>query len=347
MKIALATDNHFCEKSSIVQKFGTKYTVRIENQLKSLEWFENIAVEKGCDAVIYLGDFFDKSSLTDQEITATKDIAWNGLKHYFIIGNHESGDSGLIYSSTKTLEAEDRIMIFEPKKTDLGNCELCFLPYVTESDRVPLEQYFGQKTDKPRIILSHNDIAGIQLGPVVSRTGFDIAEIEANCDRFINGHLHNGQALTSKVMNLGNLTGKDFGEDAARYKHNIAILDTDTLTVELIENPYALNFYKIDINNEMDLSKLNAVKNQAVVSVKCKDYLLAAVKAAIEANSDTILDSRVISTREIAAEGAEADIADLTVDHLARFVECCLANIDNNKILEEELAEICKQHFEV
>ena len=342
MKIALATDNHFCEKSSIVQKFGTKYTVRIENQLKSLEWFENIAVEKGCDVVIYLGDFFDKSSLTDQEITATKDIAWNSLKHYFIIGNHESGDSGLIYSSTKTLEAEDRIMIFEPKKTDLGNCELCFLPYVTESDRMPLEQYFGQKTEKPRIILSHNDIAGIQLGPVVSRTGFDIAEIEANCDRFINGHLHNGQAVTGKVMNLGNLTGKDFGEDAARYKHNIAILDTDTLTVELIENPYALNFYKIDINNETELSKLNAVKNQAVVSVKCKDYLLAAVKAAIEANSDTILDSRVISTREIASEGTEADIADLTVDHLARFVECCLANIDNNKILEEELAEICK-----
>ena len=77
MRIALATDNHFCEKSSIVQKMGTKYTLRLENQLKSIEWFERLAVEKHCDVVIYLGDFFDKSSLTDKEITATKDIFWN------------------------------------------------------------------------------------------------------------------------------------------------------------------------------------------------------------------------------------------------------------------------------
>lgn len=342
MKIALATDNHFCEKSSIVHKMGTKYTLRLENQLKSLEWFENLALEKNCSAVIYLGDFFDKSSLTDKEITASKEIKWNNLKHYFIIGNHESSDSGLVYSSTKTLESEDRIMISEPKKTDLGNCELCFLPYVTESDRISLEQYFGTKTIKPRIILSHNDIAGIQMGPVVSKTGFEIGEIETNCDLFINGHLHNGQMLTNKVINLGNLTGKDFGEDAAKYKHNVAILDTDTLQVELIENPYAFNFYKLEINTSMDISKINNLKNNSVVSIKCKDFLFADLKAAIEANSTKIIDSRIITIREIVNSTQDINIADLTVDHLARFVECCLNNIDNSSILEEELAEICK-----
>lgn len=342
MRIALATDNHFCEKSSIVQKMGTKYTLRLENQLESIKWFENIAIEKQCDVVIYLGDFFDKSSLTDKEITASKDIIWNDLKHYFIIGNHESGDSGLLFSSTKTLESADRILISEAKKTDLGNCELCFLPYVTESDRIPLVDYFGAKTTKPRVILSHNDIAGIQMGPVVSRTGFSIEEIESNCDLFLNGHLHNGQAVTNKIINLGNLTGKDFGEDATRYKHNIAILDTDTLQVELIENPYAFNFYKLDINSAEDINKLNNLKNQAVISVKCKDFLLNTVKAAIEANSDKIIESRVITVRELVAGTEEADITDLTVDHLARFVECCKNNIDNSAILEAELAEICK-----
>ena len=342
MKIALATDNHFCEKSSIVQKIGTKYTVRIENQLKSIEWFENLAIDKGCSAVVYLGDFFDKSSLTDKEITATKDIKWNNLKHYFIIGNHESGDSGLLFSSTKTLESENHIMISDPKKTDLGNCDLCFLPYITESNRCALEEYFGVKTIKPRVILSHNDIAGIQMGPVVSRTGFNIEEIENNCDIFINGHLHNGQVITNKVINLGNLTGKDFGEDASRYKHNIAILDTDTLSVELIENPYAFNFYKLEINSIDDIHKLNELKNQAVISIKCKNTLLNDVKTAIEANTDKIVESRIITIRELSTESQEIDITDLTVDHLARFVECCLNNIENSTILEEELAEICK-----
>lgn len=36
MKILLYTDNHFCEKSSIINKYGEKYTYRLENQLKSI-----------------------------------------------------------------------------------------------------------------------------------------------------------------------------------------------------------------------------------------------------------------------------------------------------------------------
>ena len=88
--------------------------------------------------------------------------------------------------------------------------ELCLLPYTVESDRRPIQSYFNQDTTKKQIILSHNDISGIQLGPVVSKTGFTVEEIESCCDIFINGHLHNGQAITSKLINLGNLTGKDF-----------------------------------------------------------------------------------------------------------------------------------------
>jgi DNA repair exonuclease SbcCD nuclease subunit len=342
MRIALATDNHFCEKSSIVQKMGTKYTLRLENQLKSIEWFERLAVEKHCDAVIYLGDFFDKSSLTDKEITATKDIFWNDLKHYFIIGNHESGDSGLLFSSTKTLESTDRILISEAKKTDLGNCELCFLPYVTESDRIPLSDYFGTKTLKQRIILSHNDIAGIQMGPVVSRTGFSIEEIESNCDLFINGHLHNGQAVTNKIINLGNLTGKDFGEDASRYQHKIIIIDTDTFAFETIENPYAFNFYKFDILTENDLKVLNTVKTNAVVSIKCVDKYVEYLREKIAQNPN-IIDTRIILIKTFEeSDNSIVDISDLTVDQCVKFAECCREKLDNTPILEAELAEILK-----
>ena len=41
-------------------------------------------------------------------------------------------------------------------------------------------------------------------------------------------------------------------------------------------------------------------------------------------------------------ETEESSELDLTVDHLARFIECCKANIENSAILEEELSEICK-----
>jgi hypothetical protein len=178
------------------------------------------------------------------------------------------------------------------------------------------------------------------MGPVVSKTGFGIEEIEANCDIFFNGHLHNGQALTDKVINLGNTTGKDFGENAFVHSHCIAILDTSTMSIEYIENPYAYNFYKIQIDTEADLAVLDTLKNNAVVSVKCNQALVEKARQKI-ADTPNIIESRVILIRQY-EESAEPTSLDLTVDHLTRFIECCRASIENSNILEEELSEICK-----
>jgi DNA repair exonuclease SbcCD nuclease subunit len=195
--------------------------------------------------------------------------------------------------------------------------------------------------NKPRVIFSYNDISGIQLGPVVSKTGFSLEEIEANCTLWCNGHLHNGQALTPKVINLGNLTGKDFGEDASKYSHNVAILDTKTLDITYIENPYAYNFYKIQIDTESDINQLYSLKNNAVVSVKCEQHLMEEVKQRIVA-IDNIIESRLIMTKQYTEAAEEATEIDLTVDHLSKFIECCKAAIENSTILDEELSEICK-----
>ena len=50
------------------------------------------------------------------------------------------------------------------------------------------------------------------------------------------------------------MTGQNFSEDGFKYSHCVGILDTNTLDIELINNPYALNFYKIEINDE-DIAK--------------------------------------------------------------------------------------------
>jgi hypothetical protein len=205
-----------------------------------------------------------------------------------------------------------------------------------------LNEYFTERTFNPhRIIFSHNDISGIQMGPVVSKTGFSIEEIEANCDLFLNGHLHNGQALSTKVINLGNLTGKDFGEDALKHSHNIAILDTKTMSLSYIENPYAYNFYKIQIDNESDIYCLDQLKNNAVLSIKCEQSLVETVRQKVE-TLNNVLESRMIVTKKYTEETSETTELDLTVDHLARFIECCKATIENSSMLDEELSEICK-----
>ena len=265
MKILLFTDLHMCPRASIINKWGTKYPSRLENCIESVNWLERKAEELDCDYIISLGDFFDKPDLTSETITACQDIQWSELQHYHLVGNHDASNSSLLFNSVNCLNGDNHKIITEPLMLSAESCDLCFLPYVTECDKKPLNEYFTERTFNPhKIIFSHNDISGIQMGPVVSKTGFSIEEIEANCDLFLNGHLHNGQALSTKVINLGNLTGKDFGEDALKHSHNIAILDTKTMSLSYIENPYAYNFYKIQIDNESDIYCLDQLKNNAV-----------------------------------------------------------------------------------
>ena len=341
MKILLFSDLHMCPQASIISKWGTKYPKRLENCIESVNWVERKAEELGCDYIISLGDFFDKPDLTSETITACQDIKWSEIMHYHIVGNHDASNSSLVFNSANCLKADRHVIISQPQTLMVENCAICFLPYVTECDRKPLVDYFpARELTLHRVILSHNDISGIQLGPVITKTGFSVEEIEANCDLWVNGHLHNGQALTPKVINLGNLTGKDFGEDAMRHSHNIAVLDTSTMSIEYIENPYAYNFYKLQIDCKDDILSLEQLKNNAVVSIKCEQSLVEKVKQKIEA-TDNIIESRVILIRQY-EEASETSELDLTVDHLARFIECCKTNIENSTILEEELSEICK-----
>jgi DNA repair exonuclease SbcCD nuclease subunit len=335
-----------CPRASIINKWGTKYPVRLENCIETVNWLERLAEDQNCDYVINLGDFFDKPDLSSETITASKDIQWSDIMHYSLVGNHDASSSSLVFNSTNSFVADHHVIITEPQMLFLDDCDILLLPYVVECDRKPLEQYFLDKnskpinTGKPRVILSHNDIKGIQLGPVVSKTGFSIEEIEANCELFCNGHLHNGQAITPKVINLGNITGKDFGENAFKHNHSVAILDTEKLNITFIENPYAFNFYKVQIDTEQDIMQLSALKTKAVVSIKCDSTLVEKTKQAIS-NIPNIIEYRIIITKKY-EEATESSDIDLTVDHLARFIECCRANIEASAILDEELAEICK-----
>lgn len=343
MKILCYTDNHFCEKSSIITKYGTKYSARLENQLQSINWIEQTACNLECDAIICLGDFFDHAHLTDQELTAMSDIVWSNIPHYFLVGNHESEENDLQFSSTMALISDTRQVINKAELLVVDDqVEFAFLPYVVESNRVPLSEVFPSPTDRVRILFSHNDILGLQLGPVVSKTGYSIDELESICDLCLNGHLHNGAALSSRVFNLGNLTGKDFGENAFKHQHGAFLIDTATLSGKFIENPYAFNFYKLDVESWPDLDILNSLKSNAVISVKCKDTLLAEVRSRIEQLSN-IIESRVIVTKDlVAADSTVLDSASLMMDQRTKFAEYCRAKLDNTAVLEEELAEILK-----
>lgn len=341
MKILLYSDNHWSQYSSIVRKRGKKYSLRLENQVQSINWAHSLAKQLQCSTIFCLGDFFDKSELNSEEITALREIDWpSDIPYYFIVGNHEMGNHNHQFSSMKVFNLLDKsIVIDTPRRLDICDLEIYVLPYITEDDRKPLKNYISEKTDKKRIILSHNDLKGIQInGAFVSKTGFDIEEIESSCDLFINGHLHNGYQVSKKVINIGNLTGQNFSENANKYPHVIFVLDTETLRVDVYENPYALNFYKLEID-ENNLDSIDNVKNNSIVTIKCLDNIYDNVKSRVLSNKN-ILESRIIINRVQSEYSNITEDNLISLDHLQEFRNYILETLGQNEIIEEELSEV-------
>lgn len=344
MKIGIVGDIHWSTYSSILRSRGKFFSTRLEYLIKSLSWVESTFEKYDCEEEIFLGDFFDKSDLSSEEITALSEVEWNHssrLKH-FIVGNHESGISSLVYNSTQALH---KIGVVEdvPYLYPLDDkTEILFLPYITEDNRKSLSEYLKNRdVNKKLIIVSHNDIKDFQMGMFLSKTGFSVDDIESNCELYINGHLHNGGWVTNKILNLGNLCGQNFNEDAFKYEHHIAILDTDTLKIEFIENPYALNFYNIEITNSNDLQQLQRLKNNSIISIRCNVKLKEQVLEYMN-NLSTIVAHRFILTRDVDSVESEK-ISFEFVNHLNQFSDFILQRDDINiEIAKQELLEVCK-----
>ena len=197
--------------------------------------------------------------------------------------------------------------------------------------------------EKKLIVFSHNDIKDFQMGQFVSKTGFEISDIEANCDLYINGHLHNGGWVTQKILNLGNLCGQNFSEDASRYEHHIAILDTDTLSIEFIKNPFALNFYKLTIEKESDIGKLEFLKENPVVSIKCEYSLKDKLQEVLEKDIDLLCFKITYFTNEKVTVLTESQGPKIHAgDHLEKFKKFVLDNLGSSKVVISELSEVCR-----
>ena len=340
MKIGVIGDIHFSEYSSILRSRGEEYSTRLENCIDSINWAESIMRDNDCSLIVYLGDFFDKSSLNAEELTALSDIKWEySIPHRILVGNHEMGINSLLYSSAHVFNSTG-FEVIEYNKLEVwdDNIEICYLPYVLEENREPLESYFKpfEKDRKIRYMFSHNDIAGIQMGQFISKAGFSIEEIEDNCDLFVNGHLHNGMPITNKILNLGNLTGQNFSEDGFKYSHNVMVIDTDKEDYRIINNPFAINFYKIE--NKDDLNRVN----NAVVTVKAKPEEAVQLREKLESDLN-IIASRLIIDYSNRDNVSDVDNVTLAINHLdefSKFAQRELSGQVDHDLMMEELSFI-------
>lgn len=338
MKIGIVGDIHWSKYSSIVRMRGNEYSYRLENCINSINWAEKLL--SNCDMNVYLGDFFDSSELNAEELTALKEIKWNNVVHYFLVGNHDMGINNLSYSSSHIFQGiKNHHVIDKPMSlTFEQGIVLYFIPYILEEEKRHFGEYINNNTDK-HIVFSHNDIAGIQMGKFMSKNGFSIADIHENCDLFINGHLHNGTKIDDVIINAGNLTGQNFSEDANVYDHCIYILDTESMNIAVYENPYAMNFYKIDtLTDDFDF---NNIKSNAIISIRVSEKEKEHYENKLD-NNPNVVASRFIISANVTTQDNNAPVEDLTINHLTEFSKYVLNTLGTSDVVKSELSEVLK-----
>lgn len=359
MKILVVGDVHWSQYSSILRKRGEHYSLRLENLIKSINWAERLADDTKCSSIVYLGDFFDRAELNSEEISALKSIRWSRLHHDFLVGNHEAGRASLEFNSADLFNMKNFnvVSMGEVVYYNMDKVKLCFIPYIAEDSREPLEAYLGvdDNSFEKTIVFSHNDIKGFAMGNFISQAGFDIEDIDKHCDLYLNGHLHNGGRVTSKIINVGNLTGQNFSEDAFKYDHSVIVLDTDTLSCAVYENPYALNFYKLDFSENDTIDYINEIssrmKKNCVATIKCNEndleYLRNRFDPKFRDKSDLIpYNCNMVETRFVLqlnkSNTIENKVEVSQVDHLKQFSDYMIELLGNSDILQYELSEVCK-----
>ena len=350
MKIGIFTDVHWSVTTSILRSKEGDYSTRLKLLISGMNWANDLFEREGCTMAVCAGDFFDKSTCTDEELSAVQEITWK-VPTGFIVGNHESSRADLFVSSTaalgKTWEvpgvlSRNSNIICNPLLINYKDVQLYFLPYVVESDRKPIKDYLlNYDETKKHVIFSHNDLRNVQYGPYLNTTGFSVDEIEAVADLYLNGHIHNGQWITNKILDLGSMTAQNFTNDSFKYKYGVWILDTDTLEVTFYENPFSLNFYKIDIDCKADLNVLDTLKTYAIVSIKCLETLKESVLNKLENNSNLLLTR--VTYYNVADDTEEETECTLTKsDHLEQFRKYILENLGETNVIKEELNEVCR-----
>lgn len=358
-KVVIFTDPHFCCYSSILRTRGKEFSTRLENQISTMNWLNDLGKQYNAEALFCLGDFFDKPELNAEEITALSRITFDNYPTVeFIVGNHEMGRANLEYSSAHAFLSFPNCVV-ESAPTILGfdNTLFYILPYqIPDTHRKTVMDYFPPDNQVPsdmkKVLLMHNDIKGVTMGRFTSTEGFDKEDLSRNFYLTVNGHIHNHSFVTNNVINLGNITGQNFSEDGFKYPHYCMVLDTETCEYSLIENPYAINFYRLDFTNA-DIDTINSVSfklKNAVVSVLCSQEDFQYIKKRFDPTQEedklvprncNILAARIVQEMLETQESC-ADISDLHLDHVKAFQEFVMNSLGTDHLILSELQEVVK-----
>jgi len=226
---------------------------------KSMYYMYDKFDELNVEAVVCLGDFFDKPVIAAKHMQLVMPI----LKHmnertyptYLLLGNHEidSDESNIL----DFLSMYDNII---PITTPTEIEDMLFLPYGIDPTEYSM---------KDKIVFTHHDIYGSQLAGGKTKAFFGIdPSIFSEAKLVMNGHVHLKSVITNDIVNAGSLLVSQQGELKPGEYPFYYTLDTHTCHIAPYENTYSLIYLTISENDISTLSNSEYDKNHLVLKVE-------------------------------------------------------------------------------
>jgi len=256
MKVALITDTHWGIRNDS--------TAFLDNTKRFLDdVFFPTLLRDGISDVWHLGDLVDRRKYINF-LTAKRlredflEKLWhNNISMKIIVGNHD-----VFYKNTNSVNAlqemvadkYDNIEIYtKPSEIAiLGGTVVLFLPWINDENRE--ETLNAIRTTKAKAVMGHLELQGFEMFRGSVATHGDDPSLFGRFDLVCSGHYHH-RSTVGNISYLGShaeFTWSDY--DDPRGFH---ILDTDTLELTFVENPYKM-FLKLwydDSNGVVDLGR--------------------------------------------------------------------------------------------
>ena len=118
--------------------------------------------------------------------------------------------------------------------------------------------------------------------------------------------------IKDRVVNLGQLSGMNFSSCGGEWEPAVGILDLDTLHLEIIENPYAYRFKKVQFDTLVKLKNyLNSLPGeyQYVLQVKIPEKIATSARSLLDKASNVVA-SRVLTTRDAKKQVVKTETAE-------------------------------------
>lgn len=231
--------------------------------------------DNGITTILQTGDLFhSRSANSNIAIANSKDVFFdymekNSIEFHVIVGNHDMFYLQKISpNSLETYLAEySNISIYtKPETKKIGEIEVDFIPWICDENKEDILKFI--KNTKSKYCICHPEINGFEMSKGhLCENGLDRG-LFSNYDMVWAGHFHS-QSKSGNIHYVGSPTQHNYGD--VGESRGFHVFDTETKTMEYIENPYTL-YEKIVYTDSIDSNKEFDVENKYVRIILPEEY---------------------------------------------------------------------------